>query len=197
LSDHVTVVGGLLALVGDPLALVGDPLTLVGHPLTLIRGPIARVGHPLTLVRGDPSGPGLASLTTSPTLAAQPGTFALQCLIVGHKLRCSAFNLRPEAIDVDLCNIVALLLRLRAQLPQIGPLRFERCRLTLDHGAPALKVSPLRVAPRLPRGGRCLVALCALLMHQRRVSVRSPDRAGAHRRFHGPAMFDVRFRSQS
>lgn len=102
IRDFFTVVGGPLALIGDPLTLIGDPLPLIRCPLPLIRAPLALIGDPRSHRR-----PHL--LTALPTLAGQPGTLALQELIMGLELRRAAADVRAEALDLDPRHLIVLL----------------------------------------------------------------------------------------
>jgi hypothetical protein len=145
IRDPFTVVGSSLSLVRDPVALVRDPVALVRDPVALVRDPVALVRDPVALIcglltrvhyplalGGDPCDHlRLSLLLTSLTFPAQPCTFTLQDLVVGLEQRRASLNLRAEANDLDPCNIIALVARSGAQLPQTGALLFECCRPTL------------------------------------------------------------------
>ena len=118
-------------MVGGPLPLIRDPVALVRDLLALIRGLLAAIRHLLPRGADSCGRPRLLLLTTSLTVAAQPGTFTLQGLIVGLELRRPALELRADALDLDPCRVIALLEQAHLQLTQTAPVRFEYCRLTL------------------------------------------------------------------
>jgi hypothetical protein len=96
----------------------------------LLRGLLARIRHPLVRVGDQCAHRRLTMFTTSLTIAAQPGTFALQDLTVGLELRRPALKLRADAFDLDPCRFITLLKRAGLQPTQIAPVHFERRRLT-------------------------------------------------------------------
>jgi hypothetical protein len=102
--------------------------TLCGLPrvpcaLGVSRSP-SRFGHLLGHVGDRCRCPQLSLLTTSLTIASQPGTFALQQLILGLELCRPALNLRTDARDLAPRSFISLLERADPQLKQIVPVRF-------------------------------------------------------------------------
>jgi hypothetical protein len=195
LAGSLTLIGQTFALIRGLFTFVGGPLSLIREPVALIRSLLALIHNPFSLV-GDPRGrPRLSPVTTS--LAAQPVTLALQHLIIDLELRRTPLDLRSDTRNLDPRNSVVFLQRASVQLPQIGPIRFELRQVALERGAAPLKLSPLRIASRRPHRRRRLVARRALLMHEHRVSMHSPVRAGADKRSHNRARFDRDYRSPS
>jgi hypothetical protein len=177
LNDLLTLISQTLAPIRDLFTHIGDPLSLIRDPVTLIRDLLAPFRPPLALIGHPRHHPRLSLLPT--LLAAQPGTLALQHLIIGVELRRAALDLRADALNLDGSNTIILAQRADAQLVQIVPVGLEACPLTLQLGAAPLKLSPLRIAPLLPHRGRRFMTCRALLMHEPRPNVHSSVPAGA------------------
>jgi hypothetical protein len=188
ISEAFALICQLFTVVRDPVPLVGDRLALIRDPLALVGKLLARVGHPLTLIRDPHDSCGVAIPIIAVTFAAQPRSVLLQGGIIGPELRGPALDLRAEPLDLDRGSAILLRERAGLQAVQLGPVRFELRKLTLQRGGPPLKRSPLPIATRIPSRSRCFVARCALLVRTRCVHVHDAAlRAGADRRFHGYA----------
>jgi hypothetical protein len=171
----LTPVGGPLSLIRDRLAFIGDSVTLVGGLLALVR-------QPLALCREARPDRRLAPVTI--TLATYPVTIALQELVIGLELSRASVDVRAQSLDRGPSGLIVLLLRAGAELPQLAPGRVELRELTLQGGAAPFEPGPLGVASRLPDQRCCLVACCALLVHEARPDMYRAVRARAHGRFH-------------